>query len=159
MTPYPVRCVPGNAPNYRNQWRPPVVQNNYCAPVYGRYNGRYNSPRNSFFNVGFWFGGTNYAVNPFFSQNNYCPTRWMYYGNDCWFQPGQGYYYSPPVGFNDTITVVVEEPYTEMELDPFLGVEVPVAKSVTWYYNAYYDATTGWYGYTDCHGTFQWLQW
>lgn len=160
VTPYPVRCVPGNAPNYHNQWRPPVIQNNFCSPVYGRYTGRYNSPlRNSFFNVGFWFGGTCYSANPYFSYNNYCPTRWMYYGNNCWFQPGQGYYYSPPVGYNDTITVVVEETYTEMEFDPFLGAEVPVAKSVTWYYNAYYDAATGWYGYTDCHGAFHWLQW
>jgi hypothetical protein len=83
----------------------------------------------------------------------------MYYGNNCWFRPGAGYYYSPPVGYNDTITVVVDETYTEMEFDPFLGIEVPVTKTVTWYYNAYYDNATGWYGYTDCNGQFHWLQW
>jgi hypothetical protein len=46
-----------------------------------------------------------------------------------------------------------------MEFDPFLGIEVPVTKTVTWYYNAYYDQATGWYGYTDCKGQFHWLKW
>ena len=137
-----------------------MVQNNFCAPIYGRYTGRYNPPlRNSLFNTGFWFGGTCYSAAPFFSYGNYCPTSWFYFGNDCWFRPGSGYYYSPPVGFNDTITVVVEETYTEMEVDQFLGIEVPVTKTVTWYYNAYYDADTGCYGYTDCNGLFHRLQW
>lgn len=132
---------------------------NYCSPVGGRYNGRYNPPfRNYGYNSGYWFGGTCYSVNPFFTYNHWCPTTWFYYGNSCWFRPGYGYYYSPPA-YNQPITVVVEETYTELEWDPFLNANVPVSKTVTWYYNAYWYPAQGAYGYTDCNGQFHWMSW
>ncbi|MBY0552027.1 MAG: hypothetical protein K2W95_32385, partial [Candidatus Obscuribacterales bacterium] len=160
VKPHNVHCVPGTAPHNHHLMRPPVHQQNFCAPVNDVYRGRYVAPmRNCNYNRGYWYGGTCYNSNPFWTAANWCPTAYIYYGNNCWFRPGYGYYYSPPVAYVDTITVVVEETYTEWERNPITGQLELVPRTVTWYYNAYYYANTGFHGYTDCHGKFHWVRW
>ncbi len=159
VKPHPVKMVPDLTPRGHNLHRAPVVQPNYRAPINEVYRGRYVPPhRNYFYNRGYWYGGTCYNANPFFTHNTWCPTPWIYYGNSCWFRPGFGYYYSPPAGCIETITVVVEETYTEWQYDVY-GQLVPVTQTVVWYYNAFYYAASSCHGYIDCHGQFHWVRW
>jgi hypothetical protein len=154
---------PGGFPEARNHGRPPVDGHGRFIdrPERGNHHYFYRCPRRCGYYEGFWFGGIYYGGFGFFAVGPWVPTYYLYY-------PAYGYYYcpstgiyefAPPVGYTDTISIVVEETVTTWVTDPS-GVQVPVTETIPYTYNATWDPVGGPFGtgawmYTDYNGV-QW---
>jgi hypothetical protein len=80
----------------------------------------------------------------------YFGTSWFYFGRHCWYSPTLGYCYVAPAYYG-AITIVVEE----VVYNPATGLE----ETCTMYYNAYWNAAYGSYGYTDMNGVYHLVNW
>lgn len=134
-------------------------------PVVAVYTGRWHpSPRHEYYR-GFYWGGVLYtSPDPYFwGYNSWGPTEWVYYSDTGeWWTPGAGWSASPPAGYNDVITVAVDEQVAVLDDfgDPVLDVDGnPEYETIKVYYNAYWDPIYGAYGYENRNGDFVWVQW
>jgi hypothetical protein len=150
-----VKIGRGNAPAGPRPTPPAVTADR--RPVRAAYPGRYNPPRQYFYHSGLFWYGFQYNY-PFFAFDTFCPTQWVYLGGNCWFQVGAGYYYQPPA-IVEPITVSVEYVYSDWVWDDSVGGYVQVQETVVYFYNAFWDAAAGCYGYYDANGNYNLLSW
>ena len=134
-------------------------------PVLASYSGNWIPLPNFEYCRGFYFGGVLYAgPDPFFwAYNQWAPTEWIYYADTGeWWTPGAGWAGSPAVGYNDVITVAVNEQVAVLDDfgDPVYDDDGNAEyETITVYYNAYWDPVYGAYGYLTRSGDYLWVQW
>jgi hypothetical protein len=126
-------------------------QNNYRQWP-GGWNPGPNAGRLGYYS-GYSWNGNNYPFN-YYGLAGYCPTPWLFllsYGE--FWAPGSGYTESLPYGYNQPISIAVEE------VVPFYDAygNITGYQNETFYYNAFWDPNSQAYGYYDYHGAFHWI--
>ena len=97
--------------------------------------------------------GNNYPVN-YFAMNGYAPTPYVFIvdSGQVW-QPGVGYLDYLPNGYQEPITVALQEVVPSFAANGSIAGYQPQQ----FYYNAFWDADAQSYGYYDYRNKFHWL--
>jgi hypothetical protein len=102
---------------------------------------------------GYNWNGTNYPFN-YYSMQGYSPTPYLFLlESGAFWQPGAGYSYNLPYGYNQPMSVGINEVVPEYDAN---GNIIGYGNQ-TFYYNAIWDAGEQAYGYYDYFGKFHWL--
>jgi hypothetical protein len=101
---------------------------------------------------GYWYNGMNYPFN-YFALSGFCPTPWLFFLNSgCFYEPGFGYANTLPYGYNQPITIAVNEVVPSYDaFGNIIGYNTE-----TFDYNAFWDPSAQAYGYYDYRGIFHW---
>ena len=102
---------------------------------------------------GYSWNGTNYPFS-YYAPSGYCPTPYLFL-SDCgaFWQPGMGYCDYLPYGYNQPISIGVDEVVPAYDAyGDIIGY-----RNETFYYNAFWDPNVQAYGYYDYRGGFHWV--
>jgi hypothetical protein len=139
-------------PNYNSNYSNNNRQRNGNS---GQWPGGWNPGPNSG-NLGYYpgysYNGVNYPYN-YYADQGYCPTPWLFFLNSgAFWQPGMGYADYLPYGYNQPISIAVNEVVPAYDgYGNIIGYQ-----NETFYYNASWDPNSQAYGYYDYRGAFHW---
>ena len=102
---------------------------------------------------GYSWNGTNYPFS-YYAPSGYCPTPYLFLSNyGTFWQPGVGYADSLPYGYNQPMSIAIDEVVPEYDAyGNIIGYH-----DETFYYNAAWDPNAQAYGYYDYRGGFHWV--
>ena len=142
-----------SVPNYHTNFS---NNNSHRISDHSRWPSHWN-PGSGGANLGYYPGyswnGTNYPFN-YYAPSGYCPTPCLFL-SDCgaFWQPGMGYADCLPYGYNQPISIGVDEVVPAYDAyGDIIGYQ-----NETFYYNAFWDPNTQAYGYYDYRGGFHWV--
>ncbi len=99
------------------------------------------------------WNGTNYPFR-YYAPSGFCPTPYLFLSScGAFWQPGVGYANSLPYGYNQPMSIAIDEVVPEYDAyGNVIGYH-----DETFYYNAAWDPNAQAYGYYDYRGGFHWV--